>query len=83
MVLHGTVQVNGDAIAREGQLVHLDRAGASVTIEAGSDAAVLWLSGEPIDEPVVGYGPFVMNSKAEIEQAIDDFNHGRFGQLSA
>lgn len=83
VVLHGTVQVNGDAIAREGQLVHLDRAGGSVTIEANSDATVLWLSGEPIDEPVVGYGPFVMNSKAEIQQAIDDFNSGRFGRMSA
>ncbi len=83
VVLRGTVLVNGDAVAREGQLVHLDRAGGSVTIEANSDATVLWLSGEPIDEPVVGYGPFVMNSTTEIQQAIDDFNSGRFGTMSA
>ncbi|GHC91134.1 hypothetical protein GCM10007320_39870 [Pseudorhodoferax aquiterrae] len=83
VVLHGTVQVNGDTIAREGQLVHLDRAGSAVAIEANGDASVLWLSGEPIDEPIVGYGPFVMNSEAEIHQAVADFNAGRFGRMAA
>jgi redox-sensitive bicupin YhaK (pirin superfamily) len=83
VVLRGTVLVNGNAVAREGQLVHLERAGSEVQIEANNDASVLWLSGEPIDEPVVGYGPFVMNSESEIRQAIDDFNAGRFGRMSA
>jgi len=83
VVLHGTVQVNGDAIARESQLVVLDRAGSEVSIEANGDAVVLLLSGEPIDEPVVGYGPFVMNSQQEIVQAINDFNSGRFGAMPA
>ena len=82
VVLHGSVLINGD-VASEGQLVHLDRAGNGVTIEGNSDAAVLWLSGEPIDEPVVGHGPFVMNSKEEIIQAIDDFNAGLFGRMPA
>ncbi|MGE0802847.1 MAG: pirin family protein [Lautropia sp.] len=81
VVLRGTVLVNGDTVAREGQLVHFDRAGSDVAIEANSDATLLWLSGEPIDEPVVGYGPFVMNSEAEIRAAIDDFNGGRFGRI--
>lgn len=83
VVLHGTVLVNGNAVAREGQLVHLDRDGSGVEIEANNDAVVLWLSGEPIDEPVVGYGPFVMNSEADIRQAVDDFNRGRFGAMVA
>ncbi|MFA5633007.1 MAG: pirin family protein [Porticoccaceae bacterium] len=82
VVLHGALMVNGD-VAREGQLVHLERAGSGVRIEANSDASVLWLSGEPIDEPVVGHGPFVMNSDAEIVQAIEDFNTGRFGRMPA
>ena len=42
---------------------------------------MLLLSGEPIDEPIVGHGPFVMNTEEEIHRAIDDFNSGRFGQL--
>ena len=45
------------------------------------DATVLLLSGEPIDEPIVGHGPFVMNSQDEIRQAIADFNDGRFGRM--
>ncbi len=83
VVLKGTVQVNGGEVAREGQLVHLERAGTDVAIEANGEATVLWLSGEPIDEPVVGHGPFVMNSVVEIHQAIADFNSGRFGQMAA
>ncbi|MGE3773315.1 MAG: pirin family protein [Gammaproteobacteria bacterium] len=82
VVLRGAVLINGEETAREGQLVHLDRAGSGVAIEAGSDATVLWLSGAPIDEPVVGYGPFVMNSEAEIRQAIEDFESGHFGGIA-
>src|SRR5690554_7658385 len=82
VVLQGTLLINGNS-ASKGQLVHLDRAGSGVVIEANSDAVVLWLSGEPINEPIVGHGPFVMNSQDEIVQAIDDFNAGRFGQMPA
>lgn len=82
VVLRGTVLVNGEAVAREGELVHLDRPGIDVTLEANNEATLLWLAGEPIEEPVVGYGPFVMNSREEILQAIEDFNQGRFGGIS-
>ncbi|HPY42329.1 MAG TPA: pirin family protein [Thiolinea sp.] len=82
VVLHGTIQVNGEAIAREAQMVVLDQAGQELVIEANSDATVLLLSGEPIDEPIVGYGPFVMNTEKEIKQAFKDFNTGKFGKVA-
>ncbi|CAD5108924.1 pirin family protein [Zestomonas carbonaria] len=82
VVLRGTVQVNGEQIVREAQLVLFERAGDELLLEANGEALVLLLSGEPIDEPIVGYGPFVMNSEAEIAQAFTDFRTGRFGQLT-
>lgn len=83
VVLRGTIEVNGQQIARDAQMVLLDRAGTDVMVEANNDATFLFLSGEPIDEPIVGYGPFVMNSDAEIQQAFEDFNSGRFGRIAA
>ncbi len=81
VVLHGTVQVNGSEIAREAQMVLLEQDGTDIVIDANNDAVVLLLNGEPIDEPLAGYGPFVMNTDAEIRQAINDFNSGRFGRI--
>jgi redox-sensitive bicupin YhaK (pirin superfamily) len=80
-VLHGTVLVNDDEIARDAQFVLLDHSGGSATIEANNDASVLVLSGEPLGEPVVMHGPFVMNTPAEIRQAMADFRAGRFGAI--
>jgi len=82
VVLHGTVLVNGQEVVRSGQLVHLDRAGEAVQLEANNEVTLLWLSGEPINEPVVGQGPFVMNTEAEIQQAFADYRSGRFGRIS-
>ena len=83
VVLHGAIVVNGDAAVRPGQFAQLSREGAGVQVEAQEDATVLLLSGEPIDEPIVGYGPFVMNTREEIAQAMADFNSGRFGRIAA
>ncbi|CAM4257256.1 pirin family protein [Serratia silvae] len=81
VMLHGAILVNGEQIVRETQMVLLDRAGDAITIEANNGVSLLVLSGEPIDEPIVGYGPFVMNSEAEIQQAFRDFNSGQFGAM--
>jgi redox-sensitive bicupin YhaK (pirin superfamily) len=75
------VQINGGEIAREAQFALLDRSGGEVRLEANGEASVLVLSGEPIDEPVVMRGPFVMNTEGEIRQAMIDFQSGRFGTL--
>ncbi|MFJ4345194.1 pirin family protein [Pseudomonas sp. NPDC089401] len=82
VVLRGSVRVNGEREAGPASLVMLARGGEDVAIEALDDASVLLLSGEPIDEPIVGYGPFVMNSQAEIAESFDDFHAGRFGQMA-
>lgn len=82
VVLHGTLLVNGSEVVREAQTVLFERAGEEVVLEANGEAHVVLLAGEPIDEPIVGYGPFVMNSESEIGQAIQDFENGRFGQLN-
>ena len=83
VVLKGAVQLNGQEMAREGQLALFDRDGTQVHVDADQDAVFLILSGEPIDEPIVGHGPCVMNSEAEIEQAFVDFQSGRFGRMPA
>jgi quercetin 2,3-dioxygenase len=82
VVLVGTVEINGAAIAREAQFVLLASTGGDITIEANSDAKLLILSGAPINEPVVAHGPFVMNTIDEIKQAMLDFQSGKFGALA-
>jgi quercetin 2,3-dioxygenase len=81
-VLDGRVTVNGAQSAGTAEMLLLSRDGSDVAIHADDDAVLLVLTGEPIDEPIVGYGPFVMNTEAEIRQAFDDFNSGRFTQVA-
>jgi redox-sensitive bicupin YhaK (pirin superfamily) len=80
-VLRGSITVNGSRRVGDAELVVLDRTGDEVLIDAGVDTTLLLLSGAPLDEPVVGHGPFVMNSRQEIEAAIRDFQRGSFGRM--
>jgi len=81
VVLRGTLRINGTEVAREGQLALFERDGTQLRLESSDDAMVLLLSGEPIDEPIVGHGPFVMNTEQEIHQAFADYQSGQFGQM--
>ena len=83
LLLSGTVSVSGQEVVRESQTVLLGREGGNVTIEANAEARLPILSGEPIDEPVVTQGPFVMNTSEEIRQAMVVFQRGAFGTMRA
>ena len=83
VVLSGRITVNDTESAGAAEALLLSRDGEGVHIRADADTVLLVLTGEPIDEPIVGYGPFVMNSEDEIRQAVTDFNTGRFGQIAA
>jgi redox-sensitive bicupin YhaK (pirin superfamily) len=81
-VLHGQVVLNNTQSAHSAELVLFDKEGDHIVIDTQRDATVLLLSGEPIHEPVASYGPFVMNTQAEILQAMNDYGAGKMGHLS-
>lgn len=81
LVVDGAIIVNDQQHAKEGQLVYFENNGEEITVKAQRDSIILMLSGEPIDEPVAHYGPFVMNTEAEVRQALNDYNQGMFGYL--
>jgi redox-sensitive bicupin YhaK (pirin superfamily) len=81
-VVDGDVTINGQDVHAT-ELAVLDHAGDDVDLQASEDAIVFVMNGAPIDEPVVGYGPFVMNTTREIQQAYADFHAGRLGKIPA
>jgi redox-sensitive bicupin YhaK (pirin superfamily) len=81
VVLSGEVRLNDSETAATAQLALFERAGDRIVLESVGDAKALLLSGEPIDEPIVGRGPFVMNTQEEIRQAMLDYQSGRMGHL--
>ncbi|MEE8439460.1 MAG: pirin-like C-terminal cupin domain-containing protein, partial [Micropepsaceae bacterium] len=80
MVMSGKIVVNG-SLARESEFITLDKKGGALRIDAQEDAKLLILGGKPLGEPVAGYGPFVMNTQLELQQAVTDFNAGKMGRL--
>ena len=83
VVLRGALETAGDhgVIAKDAKMLMFSQDGQDIKIKALEDSVALLLSGEPIDEPIVGHGPFVMNTRQEIDQAISDFNRGAFGSI--
>lgn len=82
VVLSGDVTLNGlSQVKGEAQIAQLSSEGCYVTLEANVDTVLLVLTGEPINEPVASYGPFVMNTRLEITQAVEDYKAGRMGRL--
>ena len=81
VVLRGVLRADGSEAIREGEVALFDRAGEGIRIDETEDATALLLCGEPIGEPIVGQGPFVMNRPEEIRQAILDYQSGRMGHL--
>ncbi|MGB8517962.1 MAG: pirin family protein [Gallionella sp.] len=80
-VLRGALRI-GTHTVREAELAVMEREGTQLSIDVEEDAVVLLLSGEPLNEPIVGHGPFVMNTREEIMQAMQDFSSGKFGQIA-
>jgi quercetin 2,3-dioxygenase len=80
-VLQGRVSANGSREAGEAELIVCTREGSQVTVKAQADSRLLVMGGEPIEEPIARYGPFVMNTKAELVQAVQDYQAGKMGHL--
>ncbi len=77
--LHGSVRIEGTEVPAD--TVALLGDGGTLALEAASHVSLMLLAGEPLGEPIAHYGPFVMNTREEIEQALQDYQSGRMGRL--
>jgi hypothetical protein len=81
-VLHGTIRIDTHTV-RSSELAVMERDGAQLAFDTMADTVLLLLSGEPLNEPIVGHGPFVMNTREEIVQAMSDYGNGKFGRMAS
>ena len=80
LVVEGAVKVNGEKAPADNFILFKNE-GETISIEAEEDSILFVISGKPINEPIAAYGPFLMNTNEELEQALEDFNKGKFGYL--
>ena len=81
LVIEGEVKINNSKTASENYFILFGHDGEDIIIEALKESVILVLSGEPIDEPIASYGPFVINTETEIKKAYEDYYNGKFGYL--
>ncbi len=81
-VMNGELKFAGGETAGEATLAVFERAGSELVFDVVEETKLLLLSGQPFDEPIVGYGPFVMNSEVEIRSAIEDYRGGKMGHIA-
>ena len=82
LAIEGSALINSSEKLSVNNLALFARDGEEFTVDAAEDGIFLLMSGEPLNEPIAQYGPFLMNTNAEIAQAIDDYQQGKFGYLS-
>lgn len=81
LVIEGEVKINGTKSVSEDRFILFERRGKNIRLEAQNNSTILIISGEPLNEPIASYGPFVMNTEAEIKKAYEDYYAGKFGYL--
>ncbi|OFX17877.1 MAG: short-chain dehydrogenase [Bacteroidetes bacterium GWA2_31_9] len=81
LIIEGEVNVNDSKVAKENSFILFKNSGTDIILSAEKDCTVLVMNGEAINEPLAHYGPFLMNTKEELQQAFEDYQNGLFGHL--